>query len=169
MSDQFVGEIRIFGGNFEPRGWAFCDGRVLSVAQYTPLFSLLGTTYGGNGQSTFCLPDLRGRSAVHQGSNGQNTYEPGEVGGAERVALTVNQMPRHSHTAIGSDTASATSPSQARWAAQSTLAYAGGTPNAPMAPAALQGTGNGNAHFNMPPYVAVNFIIALEGVFPQRA
>lgn len=168
MSDQFIGEIRIFGGTYEPEGWAFCDGRLLGIAQYSTVYSLLGTTYGGDGRTTFGLPDLRGRSAVHAGSNGQNSYELGQAGGVETVMLTVGEMPRHSHTAVGSDTASATSPSQARWGTQSALAYAGGTPNAPMASTALQSTGNGQTHYNMPPYVGVNFIIALQGVFPQR-
>lgn len=168
MSDPFLGEIRLFAGNYAPEGWALCDGRLLGIQQNSGLFSLLGTTYGGDGRATFALPDLRGRSAVHPGSNSQNVYELGEAGGSESVALRTTEMPSHTHAPRASDTTSTTSPVQARWATQPVMAYTDAGPDVQMAPDALQPAGAGLPHDNMPPFVALTYIIALDGEFPQR-
>jgi microcystin-dependent protein len=196
--EPFIGEIRWVGFNFAPRGWATCDGQILSIAQNTALFSLLGTTYGGNGQTTFALPDMRGRTPVHPGQGpGLSLRDLGEVGGTETVTLTVSEMPTHSHALAAhthdipalpvevrasSFAATKTSPNGSVLAAPSTNIYGAGLADVKLAggaavssPGTTGGasgpttTAGGNApHQNMPPYLGVQCIIALEGIFPSR-
>ena len=164
MSEPFVGEIRMFGGNFAPLGWRFCDGSVLPIAQYDVLFSLIGTTYGGDGQTTFNLPDLRGGLPVHQGSG----YVMGQSAGTESVTLTQNQMPQHTHAVSARTSATAGSPSGAMYGGNTTTTIYGATPSAQMN-ASMVGIGGGSQpHGNMMPYGVVSFIIALEGVYPSQ-
>ena len=166
--DPFLGEIRIFGGDFAPRGWAFCRGQLVSIAQNTALFSLLGTTYGGNGQTTFGLPDLRGRLPVHPGPS----VTQGEVAGAEHVTLSASELPTHTHTFVASSQpANAGLPSGNRVAnttAAGPLLYADGPTTVPMAPAAIGPAGLSHPHENRMPYLAMNYIISMQGVFPSR-
>jgi microcystin-dependent protein len=166
MSTPFVGEIRMFAGNFPPQGWAFCDGQILSIAENTVLFALVGTTYGGDGESTFALPDLRSRAPVHQGPG----YVQGQVGGAETVTLTTAQMPPHVHALLASTApASATKgPTDALGSSTAMRLYGSAAPNMAMAAASIGAAGGDQPHENMPPFVAVNFIIALFGVFPTQ-
>ncbi|MDB5934627.1 MAG: phage tail protein [Massilia sp.] len=179
MTQQYLGEIRIFGGNFPPRDWALCDGAVLPIAQYDALFSLLGTTYGGDGQSTFALPDLRGRVPIHQGTGpGLPNYPLGMLGGVEAVTLTAQQLPVHSHD-VGASTAA---PS----AAPGGLDITAGAPYVPgsfpskpnaygnpgstvaMNAQAITAAGASIAHDNMAPFLGINFIIALFGIYPSQ-
>jgi microcystin-dependent protein len=172
MPDQpFIGDIYIFAGDYAPRGWAFCDGQLLSIAQNQALFSILGTTYGGNGQTNFALPDLRGRAPMHFGQGpGLSNRTLGERGGSEGVALAQTEMPQHNHIASGTDaTGTHTGPANAVWAtsARSDAQYsARGTVS--MSPNALGAAGGGQPHNNMQPFLALRFIIALEGVYPSR-
>lgn len=176
MADPFVAEIRIFPFNFAPRGWAFCDGQVLPLAQNTALFSLLGTTYGGNGQTNFALPNLRGRLAMAQGQGpGLSQRELGETGGSETVALLPQQMPAHSHQLRAGTSSSSASPAGAAMAPAVSAGnvpapvYRSGSPNrVAMAPDAVGSAGANQAHNNMQPYLTLNFCIALQGVFPPR-
>jgi microcystin-dependent protein len=163
MSTPFIGEIRMFGGNFAPAGWAFCSGGVLSISENDVLFSLIGTIYGGDGQSTFGLPDLRGRIPVHQG----NGYVQGQQAGAETVTLTSGQMATHSH-APAAQTAAGNQPSPGNgvWAFSNLAQFNDLAPNAPMAPEAIGITGGSQPHDNMMPFAVVSFIIALAGVYP---
>lgn len=171
MSEPFIGEIRIVGFNFPPRGWATCDGQILSIAQNTALFSLLGTTYGGNGQTTFALPDLRSRVAIHQGQGlGLSQYVMGQIAGVESVTLTQQQMPAHNHTAVpgcSTDDGNAGSPKNNFPASVGSSVYST-TSNASMGAAPTGLTGGSQPHTNIQPYLTVNFCIALEGIFPSR-
>ena len=169
MAQPFLGEIKMFAGNFQIRGWVFCNGQLLSIANYDALYTLLGTTYGGDGVNTFGVPDLRGRVPVHMGSGaGLTTRTQGQSGGAETVTLTTNQVPAHKHTAAAQSTsATQASPGGGVWAAASQLRYSSGTPNVTLNANAGGFTGGGQAHENMIPFLAVNFIIATEGVYPQ--
>lgn len=170
MSEPFLAEIRMFGGNFAPRGWAFCNGQILSIAQNTALFSLLGTTYGGNGQTTFALPDLRGRVPVHAGNGeagpGLSSVQLGQVDGTETVSLTQQQMPVHSHTTSATNDPATTSRPQGAQPARGGSYAALAGPNGQGA--ATSTSGGSQPHQNLPPRTAVNFIIALEGIFPSR-
>jgi len=172
MSQPFIGEIRMFGGNFAPAGWALCDGATLAIAENDVLFNLIGTTYGGDGQSTFNLPDLRGRAPVHQGTlpSSGTLYSLGETGGVESVTLTLNQVPAHSHSAQANSTgASSPSPAGGVWAAGNVVAAApGGSANANMNPNAVGQAGGSQPHDNMVPFLTINFIISLFGVFPSQ-
>jgi microcystin-dependent protein len=173
MADPFVAEIRIFPFNFAPKGWAFCDGQLLPLSQNTALFSLLGTTYGGNGKSNFALPDLQSRAPMHPGQgNGLSLHDLGETGGSDTVTLLESEIPTHSHavSAVGSDPADLQGPSPARAVARSAngFAYTSGPPNAPMAQAGLPPAGGDQPHNNMQPYLTLYFNIALQGVFPPR-
>lgn len=203
MSEPFIGEIRMFGGNFAPRGWAFCNGQIMSIATNTALFSLLGTTYGGNGQTTFALPDLRGRSPIGMGQGpGLTDITQGEAAGVENVTLLSSQMPMHNHLATATTTTTATGTLQVAGTASNASAtpsatnkylgasVAGGPPsaaiwsdqlNSPVTlgnPETIDATVNVNvtvqpAGGSQPleirnPYLGINFIIALQGVFPSR-
>jgi len=169
MAQPYVGEIRMFAGNFAPDGWMFCSGQVLPIADYEVLFQLIGTTYGGDGQNTFALPDLRGRLPLHQGSNGGVTYTLGENGGAEAVTLTSQQMPSHTHGFVGS-TAAGTSNNPAgniMASSPSVDMFVGITPDVTLNPAAVQMVGGSQPHNNFQPYLCVDFIISLFGIFPS--
>ena len=165
MGTPYVGEIRMFAGNFAPAGWMFCDGSLLPISQNETLFNLIGTTYGGDGQSTFALPDLRGRVPLHQG----NGFSLAQQGGAEQVTLTNNQIPAHSHIPMAdSGTGTQTSPAGNVWAASSNLPYAAVSPTVTMDPAAVGLAGSSQPHDNMVPFLGLNFIISLFGVFPSQ-
>lgn len=169
MSSPFLGEVRMFGLTFSPRGWAYCNGQQLAINQNQALFSLLGTTFGGNGTTTFALPDLQGRTPVHVGSGpGLPSYAWGQKGGAETHTLTAAELPSHSHGATGtSSSPNVSSPSGATWATGVANAY-GTSPNGSMSAASVGNAGGGQAHPNMPPYLVLNFVIALQGIFPSR-
>ena len=165
MGQPYVGEIRMFGGNFAPVGWMFCEGQLLPISENETLFQLIGTTYGGDGESTFALPDLRGRIPIHQG----NGFILAETGGAEEITLTVNQIPAHAHPLIGSSTTgSQGSPAGALLATSALLdIYAPETSSSAMAPTAIGPVGGSQPHTNFQPYLCVNFIISLFGIFPS--
>ena len=168
MADPFIGEIRIFAGNFPPLNWAFCAGQLLSIAQHTALFTLLGTTYGGNGATTFGLPDLRGRLPVHPGQ----TVQLGEVAGLEQVTLGANELPQHSHAlSASSQPANIGLPAGNRVANTSASGrplYTNGGATVAMSPAAIEPAGLSLPHENRMPYLAMSYIICLEGIFPAR-
>lgn len=198
MSEPFLGEIRIWSGNFAPRGWAFCQGQLLSIAQNTALFSILGTTYGGNGQTTFGLPDLRGRAPISQGQGpGLSSYVLGQMSGVENVTLTLNELPAHNHTvalsgtgdvsvSLGASSANGnastpgptTVPAKVASGLNTLNAYSTTAPDTTLLPVTTTTTVavNGNTGISgsntpvpiMQPYLAVNFIIALEGIYPSR-
>ena len=167
MTDPFLGEIQIIGFNFAPRGWALCDGQILPISQNQSLYSLLGTTYGGDGRTSFALPDLRSRTPLHRGIG----YNLGQKGGAETVTLTSDQVPAHSHTAKAQNVAADTSTPGGNMAAETTVAIYG-APSDPNLVSMHNGTianaGGGQGHNNMQPYQTLNFIIALRGIFPPR-
>ena len=163
MSTPFLGEVRIFSFGFAPKGWAFCNGTLMSIQQNAALFSLLGTMYGGNGTTTFALPDLRGRAPVHIGTG----FQQGQQGGEEAHLLTTSEIPQHTHQATASSNAgSQPDPGNAFWANAGQTSF-GTNANATMAGAALGPVG-GQPHPNMQPYLTLNFCIALVGVFPSR-
>ncbi len=168
MTEPFIGEIRMFGFNFAPRGWAMCDGQLLSISQNTALFSLLGTTYGGNGTSNFQLPNLQGRVPMHLGSNGFTNYVEGEVGGAETATLLTSNLPSHSHLVQGGTDGTTKNPiGEYPGFSAGGSAYTG-TPAGTMNAAMVEPTG-GNLPFGIvQPYLVINFCIALLGVFPSR-
>lgn len=173
MSDPYIGEIRAFGFNFAPVGWAFCDGALLSIADNSALFALIGTTFGGDGITTFGLPDLRGRFPIHRGQvTGLSAYTIGEMAGSETVTVTGNQIPAHTHVPLavaGPGLSAAQTPAANLWASQASTTdppYVNVAPSVDMK--ATQGTGGSQPHNNMPPYQVVNFCIALAGVFPTR-
>ncbi len=170
MSEPFIAEIRIFGGNFAPRSWAFCNGQLLPIAQNTALFSLVGTTYGGDGRTSFGLPDLQGRAPMHPGNGpGLSTKRLGETGGSATVTLTEAQMPAHTHAAQASDQPATTNQPAGNLPAvtREDTYSSSGTP-VPMRADALTPTGGSQAHNNLQPYLALFFIIALTGVYPSR-
>lgn len=173
MAEPFVAEIRIYPFNFAPRGWAFCDGQLLPIPQNTALFSLLGTTYGGDGRNNFALPDLQGRAPMAPGQGpGLSLYDLGEQSGTETVSLLVSEMPAHTHVVSGTtDTAVTNEPSNAYLArplGRGSNLYSPVTAGAvPMQPTAVMGSGL--PHNNMQPYLTLNFCIALQGVFPPRS
>ena len=171
MSDPFVGEVRLFAGNFPAYGWSFCDGALVSIAENEVLFNLIGTTYGGDGQTTYALPDLRGRLPVHQGSNGQSNYVVGQAGGAETVTLGANQLPTHTHAMSASTSAAAAShgPSEVLGSSATMNLYGTGTPNMAMDGNAITAVGGGQPHENMPPFVALSYIISMFGIYPSQA
>jgi len=171
MSTPYIGEIRLFAGNFAPVGWAFCKGQLLAIDQADVLFQLIGTTYGGDGQQTFALPDLRGRLPVHQGQgSGTGNHTIGETGGTETVTLTVAQIPAHSHMLVGSGAAaSAGNPAGAMLAATTVNSYdSTGTAAVTMAGSALGSAGGNQPHENMAPTLTLNYIISLFGIFPTQ-
>jgi microcystin-dependent protein len=168
MSDPYIGEIRMVGFSFAPKGWSFCAGQTLQISQNAALFSLLGTTYGGNGQTTFNLPDLRGRTALGVGTQNGNSINWGEIAGQEQHTLTIPEMPSHTHTPMASSASpNATSPSGNFWASNIGQ-YSSGTETT-LAPNAIALNSGGQAHENRSPYLVINFIIALVGIFPSRS
>ena len=165
MADPFLGEIKIFAGNFAPRGWALCNGQVLPINQNAALFALLGTTFGGDSQTNFKLPDLRGRASLHSGSQ----IHLGTPGGQEGVVLTPAQLPTHSHTLMASsDVPDTVSPADKALAAPTRRTLYSSTADTTLAAQSITGGGGGQAHENRQPYLALNFIIALQGIFPSR-
>jgi microcystin-dependent protein len=175
MADPFVAEIRIFPFNFAPTGWALCNGQLMPISQNTALFSLLGTTYGGDGKSTFALPDLQRRAPMHPGQGpGLSLHDLGEVGGSESVTLLQSEIPFHTHSVMASnEDGDLRVPGPARLLARPTdgLAYAppGSGSQVMLSPQALQPAGGSQPHNNMQPYLTLNFCIALQGVFPPRS
>jgi microcystin-dependent protein len=165
MAQPYVGEIRMFAGNFAPAGWMFCEGQLLPISEYETLFNLIGTTYGGDGQSTFALPDLRGRLPLHQG----NGFILAETGGAEEITLTVNQIPSHSHPLLCSNTVASDPNPQNNLLGEVSLVsmYQSGAPATAMAATAISSTGGSQPHTNFQPYLCVDFIISLFGIFPS--
>ena len=165
MATPYVGEIRMFAGNFAPAGWMLCEGQLLPIVENDTLFNLIGTTYGGDGQNTFALPDLRGRIPIHQGSG----FVLAESGGVEEVTLTVQQIPAHSHPLLASqDQANAVSPVGNVGATPLTaLSYYNSPPFTPLSPLAVSAVGGSQPHTNFQPYLCVNFILSLFGIFPS--
>jgi len=166
MSTPYIGEVRIFAGNFAPVGWLLCQGQLLPISQYDVLFNLIGTTYGGDGQNTFALPNLASRIPYHQGSG----YVLGQMGGVEQVTLTQQQLPVHTHQAMASGTAAGQpGPAGNTWGDWGQTVYASTalTPNAAMSAQALLPSGGSQPHDNMPPFLCLNFIIATEGIYPS--
>lgn len=172
MSDQYVGEIRMFGGNFAPRGWSLCNGQLLAISSNAALFSILGTTFGGDGQNTFALPDYRGRAPLHWGTGpGLSSYEWGQASGSETVTLISTEMPMHNHLVMTNANSTVATPAngylggQARGGATN---YAATSDGSTLAPQAVGLAGGNQPHNNMQPYLCCTFIIALVGVFPSR-
>lgn len=177
--DEFLAIIKLFGGNFAIRGWAMCNGQILSIAQNTALFSLLGTTFGGNGQTTFALPDLRGRVPVHPGQGpGLSSYSLGQVGGQETQTLTINEMPAHSHTfsvPAVSSAGNANTPGADKAPAllvdsrNNPINYlSNAAPNTTLRPGNAGISGGSQPHNNIQPYLAINYLICMEGIYPSR-
>jgi microcystin-dependent protein len=167
MANPFMGEIKIIGFNFAPQGWAFCDGQLLPINQNQALFSLLGTTYGGNGQTNFALPDLRGRTPLHFGSQ----FSLGERGGETAHTLTMSEMPTHNHVPVANNgAADQTVPNGNVWANGGDNVYYSGpnNPNGTLVAGTIGNVGGSQAHENMSPFLVLNFIIALQGIFPSR-
>jgi microcystin-dependent protein len=168
--DPYIGEIRCFGFNFAPQGWALCNGQLMSISQNTALFSLLGTMYGGDGRVTFGLPDLRGRVPLAFGQGpGLTDRTQGEVGGTEAVSLTAATLAPHGHTVAASSAATTKNPSGALPALTGAGSSYGTTADLAMSPAMIGGGGSGQPHDNMQPYVVLNWSIALVGIFPPRS
>lgn len=170
--DPFVGEIRLFAGNFAPKGWALCNGQLLPISQNTALFSLLGVQYGGDGKTTFALPNMQGKAPVHRGQgNGLTDRTIGEIGGSANVTLLTTEIPAHTHVPNSQSSQGVADPTNALWTNTAGLrgaAYYGTTADTSMSPAAIQPAGGSQPHNNMQPYLGVNYIIALQGVFPSR-
>jgi microcystin-dependent protein len=164
MGTPYLGEIRVFSFNYPPKGWAFCNGQTLAINQNQALFALLGTMYGGDGRTTFQLPNLQGRMPIHVG----NTFTQGQVGGEANHTLTSTEMPSHNHSATGVTTAaSSAAATNATWAASPKNPYSAAK-NTVMAPGALGNIGDSQPHNNLPPYLTLSFCIALNGIFPSR-
>lgn len=173
MAEPFLGEIRTFGFNFPPIGWALCNGQLMSISQNTALFSLLGTFYGGDGIRTFALPDLQGRVGIHMGTGpGLSTYVIGEQGGTENVTLLENEMPAHNHVvAANSGGGNSLVPTSCVWSADASggsAPYSSNTPNTSMVANAIGTAGGNQPHSNLQPFLALNYCIALAGIFPSR-
>jgi microcystin-dependent protein len=166
MAQPYVGEIRMFAGNFAPAGWMLCDGQLLPISEFETLFNLIGTTYGGDGQSTFALPDLRGRIPIHQGGG----FALAQTGGAEEITLTLSQIATHAHSFQGSTSAANNTNPGGNVVAQAStfFPYLNAAPTTPMAPTAIASTGGSQPHTNFQPYLCVNFIISLFGIFPSQ-
>lgn len=167
MSEPYVGEIRMFAGNFAPLGWGFCDGSLVPIAEYETLFNLVGTTYGGDGQETFALPDLRGRIPIHF----NNSYPLGAMGGVEQVTITSQTMPAHTHPMIANASVANSPNVQNNYLGMSSQvnAFYGDPVNITMNPGSLQPAGNTQPHENMMPFLCVNFIISFYGIYPSPA
>lgn len=172
MGQPYIGEIRMFGGNFAPAGWMFCQGQTLPISENDALFTLIGTTYGGDGQETFNLPDLQGRLPLHAGKapSGNQTYQLGETGGVESVTVTTQQLPNHNHGLIASSSIGSLPTAQSNLLAKLTNIdlYSGDSTDTPLAASAITPTGGSQPHENLQPYLCVSFIISLFGVFPSQ-
>ncbi len=169
MSDPFVAEIRIFAFNFPPRGWAFCNGQLMPISQNTALFSLLGTTYGGDGKSTFALPDMQGNAPMHPGQGqGLSLRDLGEMSGTETVTLLQSEMPLHSHAFNGANDSGLQASPIGAIAARANLYQSSPSPSVNMAFQMITPAGGGLPHNNMQPYLTLNFCIAMQGIFPPR-
>lgn len=169
MAQPYIGEIRLFAGNFAPAGWMFCAGQTLPISEYDVLFNLIGTTYGGDGQETFMLPDLRGRVPVHQGTGpGLSTKVLAETGGVESVTLTTNQIPQHNHQLIASsEVGNQAGPASNLLAGSASVAlYNENAPEPELANSAVANAGGSQPHENLQPYLCINYIIALFGIYP---
>ena len=166
MSSPFIGEIRMFAGNFAPVGWAFCNGALIPISENDALFNLIGTTYGGDGQSTFALPNLQSRVPIHVGPG----FALGQTGGVESVTLTTSQIPAHSHVPqCNAGNGNQTSPANGIWAQLPNItAYSDAAPSLLMDPAAIGSSGGSQPHDNMIPFLVINFILSLFGVFPSQ-
>lgn len=172
MGQPYVGEIRMFGGTFAPAGWMTCDGQLLPISDYDTLFNLIGTTYGGNGQTTFGLPNLAARVPIHQGSNGTNNYNLAQNGGATSVTLTMQQLPVHTHPAVGDNNTATTNtgvPTNALYGNTSPnkIFAAGAIPGHLHTMMTLPAQGGSQPHDNMQPYLAITFIISIFGIYPS--
>jgi microcystin-dependent protein len=172
MSDQYLGEIRMFGGNFAPYGWALCNGQLLAISQNTALFSLIGTYYGGDGVTTFALPNLQSRVAIHQGQGtGLSPYVIGQNGGTENVTLTSQQMPQHNHSLNanpGNANSNRANGNSLATATNNTNIYTNAAPAEAMNAASIGLAGSSQPHNNIQPYLCITFIIALQGIYPSR-
>jgi microcystin-dependent protein len=166
MAQPYVGEIRMFAGNFAPAGWMFTEGQLLPISEYETLFNLIGTTYGGDGQSTFALPDLRGRIPMHFG----NGFTLAETGGVETVTLTVSQIPAHSHPLLGTQNIGGGSAPANNVLAQSSTVkvYSAVAPSVALGASSITSTGGSQPHNNFQPYLCIDFIISLFGIFPSQ-
>jgi microcystin-dependent protein len=168
MAQPYVGEIRMFAGNFAPAGWMFCEGQLLPISEYETLFNLIGTTYGGDGQSTFALPDLRGRIPLHFG----NGFTLAETGGVETITLTVSQIPAHSHPFLATANTAASNNPQGNLGAVNNVfgvfPYGSDAPRLNLSPNAISSVGGSQPHDNFQPYLCVDFIISLFGIFPSQ-
>jgi len=173
MAEPFLAQIIMFGGNFAPRGWAFCDGQLLPISQYSALFSILGTTYGGDGRTTFALPDLRGRVPMHPGNGpGLSDRRLGQKGGSETVTLTVNELPNHNHSVTPraySQAGETQDPTDRVLSEAESDLYSSQDPDVNMKSVSTTSSGGGRSFNIEQPYLCVNFIIALQGVFPSRS
>ena len=172
MAEPFLAEIRMMGFNFAPRGWAQCNGQIMPINQNQSLYSLLGTTYGGDGRTSFALPDLRGRAPIHEGTGDGSSHSLGGRGGSETVALTLSQIPAHGHTVYASTAnASSNKPANRVWGRAAQNQYRAYEANnaVDMRAGVIQGAGAGQGHENMQPSLAINFCIALQGLFPSRS
>jgi microcystin-dependent protein len=166
MAQPYVGEIRMFAGNFAPAGWMFCEGQLMPISENETLFQLIGTTYGGDGESTFALPDLRGRIPIHNG----NGFILAETGGAEEITLTAAQIPAHTHALVATtDLANSASPADAYLSATATgnKIYSTASPSIPLSAQEISPTGGSQPHTNFQPYLCVDYIISLFGIFPS--
>ncbi|WP_193612960.1 phage tail protein [Nocardioides lijunqiniae] len=164
MAQPYVGEIRMFAGNFAPAGWEFCQGQLLSISENDVLFSLIGTTYGGDGESTFAVPDLRGRLPLHQGAG----FVLGEAGGVEEVTLTVSQIPTHTHPLLATTGSGGPNPQGSVLASSASVsAYRQSSASTPMAPTSIGPVGGSQPHSNLQPYLCVDFIISRFGLYPS--
>lgn len=164
MGTPFVGEIRMFAGNFAPQGWQLCQGQLLAISENETLFNLIGTTYGGDGQETFAVPNLQSRVPVHVGPG----FSQGQSGGAESVTLTTSQLPAHSHVPQAAASGNQASPANGLWAATTAAMYTAQAPDSPLNPVAIGSAGGSQPHDNMLPYLVINFIISLFGIFPSQ-
>lgn len=169
MAQPYVGEIRMFAGNFAPAGWMFCSGQLLPISENETLFQLIGTTYGGDGQDTFALPSLEGRIPIHAGTGGGGTYQIAELVGVEKVTLTTAQIPVHSHTLLASSNLATLADPGGNVSAQTGTfdGYQSTAGSLPMAPQSLASVGGSHAHENMQPFVCIDYIISLFGIFPS--
>ncbi|WLR52037.1 tail fiber protein [Bacillus tianshenii] len=170
--EQYIGEIRMFSGNYAPQGWAFCDGQILPISQNEALYSLIGGIYGGDGRTTFALPDYRGRIPLHQGTNPLTgtTYNLGQKGGTETVTLIEQHLPSHTHrVAASSQAGTSNDPTNAVWSGSGINQYSDQTPDGTMSQEAITDVGGNQAHENMMPSLTISYIIALTGIYPQRS